>query len=316
MCRRYPRRAFTLVELLVVIAIIGVLIALLLPAVQAAREAGRRTQCANNLKQLALSLHNFHDTNNRFPVCPWTADSTGISWFCHVLPFFEQHALYNQVNFARGGYGGGTPNLALGGNRLPTLLCPSYTIVNSSSTIDQVPPANTLAFTTHYVGNAGPKGTNPLTGTAYNVNSPGPSQGGLACDGILPYTASLVTSNPSAPAPVTMGAITDGTSSTLMVFEVAWQGLERSPGSLRAWQRGYAWANDTTCSKNVTNAMNTVKYNGGGNYNDISMGSNHPAGCNVALGDASVRLLNKQIDLNRVLLPIASRNGGEPVAVP
>jgi hypothetical protein len=96
-----------------------------------------------------------------------------------------------------------------------------------------------------------------------------------------------------------------------MVFEVAWQGLERAPGSLRAWQRGYAWDNDTTCSKNVTNAMNTVKYNGGGNYNDISMGSNHPAGCNAAMGDCSVQFLRRTLDLNRVLLPLASRLGAE-----
>ena len=103
----------------------------------------------------------------------------------------------------------------------------------------------------------------------------------------------------------------DGTSNTLMVFEVAWTGLEASPGSLRSWVRGANWSSDANDRKNVANAMHTVKYNGGGNYNDISMGSNHANGCNVAFGDGSVRFLSDTIDLNRVLLPLASRNGGE-----
>ena len=111
-----------------------------------------------------------------------------------------------------------------------------------------------------------------------------------------------------------MVGITDGTSNTLMIFEVAWKGLELSPGSLRAWPRGCAWANDCTSMKNVTNAMRTVRYNGGGNYNDISMGSNHTGGCNVAFGDGSIRFLRESIDLNRVLKPLASRAGGEVVS--
>lgn len=111
-----------------------------------------------------------------------------------------------------------------------------------------------------------------------------------------------------------MTDIRDGTSNTLMVLEMSWAGLELSPGAYRAWQRGCAWNNDCTGSRNVTNAMRTVRYNGGGNYNDVSMGSNHPSGCNVAMGDASVRFLRDSIDLNRVLLPLASRSGGEVVS--
>jgi prepilin-type processing-associated H-X9-DG protein len=112
-------------------------------------------------------------------------------------------------------------------------------------------------------------------------------------------------------ASITLTQITDGTSNTLMIFEVAWNGLETSPGSLRAWQRGISWATDSTSSKNVKNAMNTVKYNGGGNWNDISMGSNHTNGCNVAFADGSVRFLRRSTDLNTIMLPLASRNGGE-----
>src|SRR5437763_187780 len=93
------RRGFTLIELLVVIAIIAVLIALLLPAVQAAREAARRTQCVNNLKQIGLALHNYHDNNLALPwgTGPWNWND----WSAHslLLPYLEQQPLYNSINF-------------------------------------------------------------------------------------------------------------------------------------------------------------------------------------------------------------------------
>src|SRR5579872_6525869 len=91
------RRGFTLIELLVVIAIIAVLIALLLPAVQAAREAARRTQCKNNMKQLALALHNYHDTNFVFP--PGWHGANQAAWGMQLLPYCEFKPIYNLVNF-------------------------------------------------------------------------------------------------------------------------------------------------------------------------------------------------------------------------
>ena len=104
------RRGFTLVELLVVIAIIGVLVSLLLPAVQQAREAARRMQCTNNMKQLGLALHNYHDTFKTFPRTPWwynggggnqsTEFFSGFSWRTMILPFIEQGALHDQINWS------------------------------------------------------------------------------------------------------------------------------------------------------------------------------------------------------------------------
>ena len=113
---RKPRRGFTLIELLVVIAIIAVLIALLLPAVQAAREAARRIQCVNNMKQLGLAIHNYHDVNDALPPGRIWSQRSGASrrsspgqqnttWFCLMLPQFEQQTLANAFNFSLGSEG-------------------------------------------------------------------------------------------------------------------------------------------------------------------------------------------------------------------
>jgi prepilin-type N-terminal cleavage/methylation domain-containing protein/prepilin-type processing-associated H-X9-DG protein len=303
---RSVRSGFTLIELLVVIAIIAILIGLLLPAVQKVREAAARMKCSNNLKQLAIGLHSYHDANGQLPSGA-RVNATSIGWNSYILPFIEQDNIFKLMNPAVGAYASGV-NRNQGANRIAMFLCPSYSVEQSSSTIDNTSAGN--AYTIHYVGNAGPKGTNPANGAAYGWNNVG-GQGGLAYDGVLPYTAGPNTSLPAKTNGVTIVGITDGTSNTLMLFEVAWTGLEASPGSLRAWPRGCHWGDDCTSTKNVTNAMKTVKYNGGGNYNDISMGSNHSNGCNVGLADGSVRFLSNSVDLNRVLKPMASRAGGE-----
>lgn len=139
------RPAFTLIELLVVIAIIAILIALLLPAVQQAREAARRTQCKNNLKQIGLALHNYHDAFDRFPSfvmshhsnvyqqwygCQAWYFTRGFSWRVSILPYIDRAPEYNSMDLENHGFGGclggmGAANLAIMGLSLPAYVCPS-----------------------------------------------------------------------------------------------------------------------------------------------------------------------------------------------
>jgi prepilin-type N-terminal cleavage/methylation domain-containing protein/prepilin-type processing-associated H-X9-DG protein len=171
MSRQRDRRGFTLIELLVVIAIIAVLIALLLPAVQSAREAARRAQCVNNLKQLALACHNYHQTYNQFPsnlyLHPCYATNVyfwnNSSWIAYLLPNMEQQPLYNAINFSfmwgtyqicNWGQGLSIVNLTVRQTVINSLLCPSDpsppTDLNNS---DEV--WGQLAAGTSYVGNGG-----------------------------------------------------------------------------------------------------------------------------------------------------------------
>lgn len=239
---------------------------------------------------------------------------TGVSWLCLLLPQIEQTALGDEVLPAAAAIAAGqNANRVLGRNRIAGFLCPSGIADRSTSTIDDITGFGN-AYTTHYVGNMGPIGTNPATGLAYAANPSG--QGLLACEGILPLHPTVISGNPAEPVGVRIGQVSDGTSKTLMLVETSWRGLET--GSYRSWVRGVSWNNDATAVKNVQHARGVVAYNGGSNFNVISMGSNHPGGCTVATTDSSVRFVNQSIDLNRVLLPLASEpvNFGEVLLTP
>jgi prepilin-type N-terminal cleavage/methylation domain-containing protein len=158
MIRHKGRRGFTLVELLVVIAIIGILVALLLPAVQAAREAARRMSCSNNMKQIGLANHNYHDVYKTFPPDGiWFSgananpknDPRHYTWICLILPFMEQQPLHDSINFLIPGYNQsvGTENKLLRSIEIATFNCPSDL---------QLRPEEAHGFsTTSYAGNAG-----------------------------------------------------------------------------------------------------------------------------------------------------------------
>ena len=354
MSNRRPR-GFTLIELLVVIAIIAVLIALLLPAVQAAREAARRIQCTNNLKQMGLALHNYLSANDSLPPADQRIYSpTGaklisngdFSVHVRLLSFMEQQPMYNSVNFslpvlndALGEYVNSTVSLS----RLATFLCPS-------------------AIWPSYLGTglaAGPYTTANVTGNCYfasmgstleydSTNTGGPPNG-------LFYFAGTINA-----APVRLASVTDGLSNTIAFGE--WKpglgnlasvtipqdiqfaaagsltpnssDMVMSPNNLvkfQTWQAscltgtraprtptlGQFWAvglpmltmGNLVLGPNpkAANCAFTNSYNSAGAY---GLSSNHSGGCNVAMGDGSVRFLKDSVALP-ALWALGSRAQGE-----
>jgi prepilin-type N-terminal cleavage/methylation domain-containing protein/prepilin-type processing-associated H-X9-DG protein len=207
------RRGFTLIELLVVIAIIAVLIALLLPAVQSAREAARRAQCTNNLKQLGLAVHNYLSRTDVLPAHTLDNSQTWgwfASWTALLLPTMEQQPLYNALNFSMpmlelgfvSPYVGA--NTTVGLTTISTLLCPSESISKS-------PNFNAVEYAmSNYAGNyGGPANIRSCTGTIVPVQ-------GSTIFGLMAF---LGGSAPASAGPVRIASITDGTSNTALFSE-------------------------------------------------------------------------------------------------
>ncbi|MDR1268086.1 MAG: DUF1559 domain-containing protein [Planctomycetaceae bacterium] len=267
---------FTLVELLVVIAIIGALIALLLPAVQAAREAARRSQCSNHLKQLGIAMHNYHDTLGVLPPGGFdSSDSTiaedrdtngnGLSWNVMILPFIELPSLYNECKFAPGGWSatiGGVSRLKPGTTKVATFICPSaeqLLCLHGSSTFTES-GVKYDTYVSHYYGVGGgigsqnpPEGTNPPHDTEATLLSKTWVNNPVAVNGVLPYRIANPISN-----------ITDGTSNVLMIGEITGYTRYLVPSTVTgwwdycfdgsSWTRG--WGNGST--KGVWVGLNTI----------------------------------------------------------
>jgi prepilin-type N-terminal cleavage/methylation domain-containing protein len=301
------RLGFTLVELLVVIAIIGILIALLLPAVQAAREAARRTQCVNNLKQLGLGCQNHHNARKKFPP---SSDLGGASYVVPLLPYIEEEALYRSLDLSANA--GGPADAAVWGRSLSMLRCPSQAN-DKQTTISPrgVSPATTVDgndWRSHYLAvmgaHDGCSGSAP-SGTRYSVikNSCGNSTGASANNGVI-YPESNTR----------MKDITDGTSKTLIIGEVSWDS-----GPIRVWVVGslaspgdsllarVKWSNYG--ARNVSQPINTFNSTSGPN-NDVAFGSLHAGGAHFALADGSSRFFSENTGID-VFKAMASRAVGE-----
>jgi len=332
MIRRRHNAAFTLVELLVVIAIIGILIALLLPAVQAAREAARRSQCSNNLKQLGLALHNYENTYKvlcRGGGGPWfSGRPQEFSGLVSLLPFFEQKALYDL--WADGPYpwswNNGVPETT---TPIPTLLCPS-------DSVNPHPSGSRVAQKNYFF----------CYGTRIQNNYDQRNNGMFGPDatwGNQPFQ------------PIKLADVTDGTSNTVAMSEraakpsarqvignVAWNstydpatclsyvvGTDYAPNvNLTSWSAGSLWAfghphwnafvtvlppNGPSCTAhnndNLSNASGI-----------FTASSKHPGGVQCLMGDGSVRFISQTINCVGgpsgfgVWGALGTRDMGEPVS--
>lgn len=306
------RRGFTLVELLVVIAIIGVLVALLLPAVQAAREAARRMECTNKLKQLGLALHNHHDSKGVFPAgvrntttkdmntSTWctsdTKEKTREPWSVAILPYMEQGNLYDQFDlngaFTSSSNTAGTTqndNLFKLNNR--SYQCPSDPNAKASNN-----------YTSYFgVQGGGPDSLKSCAGTS--------SQRLFYLNGPLYFNSKT-----------TFGDIRDGTTNTFLVGETRYclSPTGRSDGIHTGWASGSK--TDSNGSPLVLAAardqINSVAQHGGNSDTLNTMtklfGSFHVGGCHFTMGDGSVQFVSENINLD-VYRTLAIRDDGLPI---
>jgi prepilin-type N-terminal cleavage/methylation domain-containing protein len=315
--RRLPA-GFTLVELLVVIAIIGVLVALLLPAVQAAREAARRAQCSNNLKQMGLGVQNYMSANkDRLPL-GYGGDPKpefGVNFnkrhlFTSILPYMEQQAIYSQIQFKyTDAYADPAKNVVVN-----SFICPDW--------MDPVLAAGTNGYdvgaivTYNGVSGATVNGLDPVADYVSSVFGPIPKNGAFTVERVP---------TPAAPGGEFRGRvrkgseITDGQSNTLMIGEFVHRdmqpctpaGCDQPPGNVRPWYLG-GYQDGAYSFKTVELTPNVQINRSNIVFNHLPFGSFHPGVTQFAYVDGSVHLIADGIEL----LPyyyLATADGGDVV---
>ena len=323
---KFRPEGFTLVELLVVIAIIGVLVALLLPAVQAAREAARRTQCSNNLRQIGLAMVNYHDGNKWFPPgAVWSNTGATIpapgnfannrgSFFIRILPYIEQQNLFSQFDMNTGTdgqlqQGGG---ILLRGIEIPNFTCPSDTVRRTGSAPNFVMPAS-------YHTNMGPSAdisNNPncacplhptfqtFSRTGTNVSNPA---GPFSRNGWVSQTK--------------MSDCNDGLSNTIYLGEAR---AECSGHVAGGWSASNRWGAFTQVPINFDSCRTqAIATSEGKNFcfatcswnTEVGFKSNHPGGCQFVFGDGGVRYLGQNIDM-KTYNYLGDKNDKKAVSIP
>lgn len=351
--RRSIRSGFTLVELLVVIAIIGTLVGLLLPAVQAARESARRSQCSNNLKQQGLAFQNHHDAMQAFPnggagtswwAAPYSAETWGHSQWVRLLPFMEQTGAYSRLRWCSKD-GGVVLSSGWDGNaavwqdlRIKMLICPSSSLKNNG-------PWNN--FTSGYYGIAGaapmqfgPQPTGSFQSTAGMAFNDDGAWGLTSGRGMIPnYGNGTSGVSGDAVGPQILGLdmskCSDGTSKTLLVGEMSGlvfgaagvEGQDRRPSRNWGWHMGglSGWRDWAPHTNNVTlryapnaKVLGQPGVRDWGAWADASpanppLTSAHPGGVMTLRTDGSVQYMNDSIDLQAMTL-LAVRDDGQAVS--
>ena len=323
------RRGFTLIELLVVIAIIAVLVALLLPAVQQAREAARRTQCKNNLKQLGLAFHNYHDVVKVLPMSVGWNDMP--NWRVMLLPYLDQAALYNSLPGVKAGSGfwshapgsGASIGYGNGDDALRGLVLPVYSCPSSSRPKITAASLSWYGMQIDYVGVMGtypdPAGRTTVCAGAIGCSSDNP-----CVQGLLPPFESKGFRD-----------CTDGTSNTILVAEQSGlvNGANASANYLGGW---FGYANVSSSSWNAGSVLSTVPSGcyypggvtavryvpnafknsspagpGGAQYSgNTVINSFHTGGVHVVLADGSVRFVSDNINFG-TLQNLCARDDGQ-----